>query len=228
MSSEPAKSARTRELLVETALRLFREVGYPATTMRRIATEAGVSPGNAYYYFEGKEALVQELYARIQTEHRLRAVPLLQPGARLAENLAAVLHTGLDTMAPYHSFGSTLVQTALRTSSPVSPFAPDSQAARQAAISLMSDAVSQSRVRIGGRLQGHLPRLLWLAYLGVTLHWVVDESPSQQRTRMLVDRLAPLLGTAIRLAGTPVAKGFVTDLTSLVEALAPTAGRAQS
>ena len=81
------KSARTRELLVETALRSFRERGYEATTMRLIAGEAGVSPGNAYYYFEGKESLVQELYVRIQQEHRERALPLLRDGdLRLEEN----------------------------------------------------------------------------------------------------------------------------------------------
>ena len=55
------RSAATRGLVVETALRLFREEGYEATTMRRIASEAGLSPSNAYYYFSGKDELVQEL-----------------------------------------------------------------------------------------------------------------------------------------------------------------------
>ena len=40
-----------------TALRLFRERGYEATTMRAIAKEAGVSVGNAYYYFGSKRDL---------------------------------------------------------------------------------------------------------------------------------------------------------------------------
>ncbi|GAA1791724.1 TetR/AcrR family transcriptional regulator [Nostocoides veronense] len=219
MPTVERKSERTRELVVETALRLFRERGYDATTMRLIATEAGVSQGNAYYYFDGKEALVQELYVRIQAEHRERLVGRLRPGAPLAENLALVLHAGLDTMAPFHSFGSTLVQSALRTSSGVSPFAPDSAPAREAAISLMREVTTTSRGKVGGRLGEQLPRLLWLAYLGVTLHWVVDDSPGQERTRVLVERVAPLLGKAIRLAGTPVAKGFVKDLTGLVDAV---------
>ena len=213
------KTEETREKLVVAALASFRERGYDATTMRLIAAEAGVSQGNAYYYFEGKEALVQELYVRIQAEHRAAVAGRLRSGASLAHNLATVLHTGLDVMAPYHSFGTTLLQSALRTTSPVSPFAPDSQAARDAAIWLMREAVDRSRPRIGGRLGEQLPRLLWLAYLGVTLHWVIDGSPGQQRTRELVDRVSPLLGKAIRLAGTPVAKPFVTDLTALVDAM---------
>ena len=50
-----SKSEQTRALILETAMRLFQERGYDKTTMRAIAKEAGVSVGNAYYYFEGKE-----------------------------------------------------------------------------------------------------------------------------------------------------------------------------
>ncbi|WP_256960177.1 TetR/AcrR family transcriptional regulator, partial [Streptomyces scabiei] len=60
-----AKSEQTRALILETALRLFQERGYDKTTMRAIAQEAGVSVGNAYYYFAGKEHLIQGFYDRI-------------------------------------------------------------------------------------------------------------------------------------------------------------------
>jgi len=42
-ASKASKSEQTRTLIVETALRLFRENGYDRTTMRSIAKEAGVS-----------------------------------------------------------------------------------------------------------------------------------------------------------------------------------------
>ncbi len=56
-------------------MRLFRESGYDATTMRAIADEAGVSLGSAYYYFSGKEELVQAFYDQIQVEHATAAEP---------------------------------------------------------------------------------------------------------------------------------------------------------
>jgi hypothetical protein len=46
-----SKGEQTRRAIAEAALRLFREQGYEATTMRAIAKEAGVATGNAYYYF---------------------------------------------------------------------------------------------------------------------------------------------------------------------------------
>ncbi len=211
------KSEHTRQVLVETALRLFRERGYEATTMRLIATQAGVSQGNAYYYFEGKEAFVQELYRRLQDEHAERALPLLRDRAPLAQNLRVVMHAGLDVFAPYHSFGSTLLHVALSRSSSVSPFSPRSARARQAATSIMEAAVSASRGVPRGALGDRLPHLLWLAWLGVTVHWVTDDSDDQRRTRQLVDGVAPLLARAVGLTRLPVGRGLADDLVQLVD-----------
>jgi AcrR family transcriptional regulator len=54
------KGEQTRAAIAEAALRMFREQGYEATTMRAIAKEVGVATGNAYYYFDSKEELIQE------------------------------------------------------------------------------------------------------------------------------------------------------------------------
>ena len=65
------RGEQTRQLILDTALRLFRERGYAETTMRAIATEAGVAVGNAYYYFDSKEHLIQGFYDRNQAAHRI-------------------------------------------------------------------------------------------------------------------------------------------------------------
>ncbi|NEE07256.1 helix-turn-helix transcriptional regulator, partial [Streptomyces sp. SID7499] len=76
--AKAAKSEQTRTLILETALRLFAERGYDRTTMRAIAQEAGVSVGNAYYYFSSKEHLVQGFYDRIAGEHAAAVRPVLE------------------------------------------------------------------------------------------------------------------------------------------------------
>ena len=84
----PRRSAEeTRELIRGTALRLFRERGYDATTMRVVAQEAGVAVGNAYHHFGSKDDLVQELYREVNREHAERVRPVLAEGGDLAERL---------------------------------------------------------------------------------------------------------------------------------------------
>ncbi len=63
------KAEQTRARIVEAALELFRAKGYEATTMRAIADHAGVSTGNAYYYFKSKDLLLEAFYNQIHIEH---------------------------------------------------------------------------------------------------------------------------------------------------------------
>ena len=74
-----SKGEQTRRAIAEAALRLFREQGYEATTMRAIAKEAGVATGNAYYYFGSKEELIHEYYARNHAEHAAEPASPLSP-----------------------------------------------------------------------------------------------------------------------------------------------------
>jgi AcrR family transcriptional regulator len=52
------KKQRTREQIVEAAMRLFADRGYQATTIADIATAADVAPRTFFAYFPSKEAVV--------------------------------------------------------------------------------------------------------------------------------------------------------------------------
>ena len=63
-----AKGERTREHILNHALRLFIDRGYDETTMRDIAAAADCSLGLTYRYFARKEDLVLALYRRLAEE----------------------------------------------------------------------------------------------------------------------------------------------------------------
>lgn len=62
--SRSQSQARTREALLETATRLFLRDGYRATSLERVAAEAGYSKGAVYSNFASKEALCLALIER--------------------------------------------------------------------------------------------------------------------------------------------------------------------
>ena len=118
------KGEQTRALILRTALDLFRERGYEETTMRLIAQEAGVAPGNIYYYFRSKEHLIQGFYALTLDEHVAAARPVLARETDLRARLLGVMRAKVETSEPYHRFSGILFKSAADPSSPLSPFSP--------------------------------------------------------------------------------------------------------
>ncbi|HEU5109544.1 MAG TPA: TetR family transcriptional regulator [Micromonosporaceae bacterium] len=214
-----ARGEQTRRLIVDTALRLFREQGYGRTTMRAIAREAGVAVGNAYYYFPSKEHLIQEFYLGVQAEHRAAAAAALRDEKAFAARLRAVLHAGIDVNTPYHTFAATFFKTAAEPASPLSPFSVESAAPRAAAVAMFREVVEDSTVRVDKELRGELPELLWLAYLGVILYWVHDRSPAQTRTRTLIDGAVPLIDKLVGLSRLPGLRAVIREALGLIRAL---------
>ena len=62
-----ASPERRRELL-DTAAEVFAAHGYNATTVRRIADEAGMLAGSLYYHFDSKESMLDEILSSFLTE----------------------------------------------------------------------------------------------------------------------------------------------------------------
>ena len=214
----------TRTLIVDTALRLFEERGYAGTTMRAIATEAGLSPSNAYYWFASKDQLVQEFYLRIQVAHRERSAEALAAGGTLAERLRAVEDAFFEVIGPYHGFGAAFVGTAVAPGAAVSPFSEESSDARELSRAIFRDVVEGASPAVPAKLTVVLTDLLWLAHLSVTLFWVIDTSPGQERTRQLVDRSIPMLTSAVRVARLPGAARLVGQVGAVLDVVVP--GRA--
>ncbi|WP_229798581.1 TetR/AcrR family transcriptional regulator [Planomonospora parontospora] len=212
-------SDRTREAIVETALRLFRERGYEATTMRAIAAEAGVSVGNAYYYFSSKEALVQAYYDRAQAEHEAACERVLATERSLAGRLGGVLREWVRVSEPYHEFAVKFFKHAAEPSNPLSPFSADSSPAREASIAIYRRVVEGSAGRMDAEIRAELPELLWLLSMGVVLFWVHDDSEGCRRTHRFIDLTVPLVDRLVGLSHLPGLRGVAKDFIAGVHEL---------
>jgi AcrR family transcriptional regulator len=219
--SGTAKGEQTRELILSTALRLFREQGYGKTTMRAIATEAGVSVGNAYYYYSSKEHLMQAYYDHLQEQHTEAVESILAAENAFVPRLTGVLRTWLEVASPYHEFAGTFFKTAAEPKSPLSPFSEQSRPAREASVDVFRRVVEGSDLKLPAELKAELPELLWLMQMGVVLFWVHDDSEDLRRTKALIDRSVPLVDRLLRLTRIPGVRGVVNDLVGLIRAIRP-------
>src|SRR5678815_5362655 len=156
------KGDQTRALILDTALALFRERGYEQTTMRGVAEKAGVSLGNAYYYFRSKEHLIQAFYQTMHDDHAAVALPALEQAETLKARLLAVVRLKIDTMKPYHQFAGVLFKTAADPQSPLNPFGDESDPVRQQGIQVFDKVLEGATTRIPKDLKAELPYLLWV------------------------------------------------------------------
>jgi AcrR family transcriptional regulator len=211
------RAGQTRAAIIEAALRLFRETGYEGTTMRAVAREAGVSTGNAYYYFSSKEELIREFYARNQAEHEAACRAVLAAETGFAPRLRGTVRALIDVLAPYHTFAAKFFKHAAEPSNPLSPFSPESSPARDAALALYQQVVDGSSLRLDRDLRARLPELLWLYSLGIVMFWVHDTSPGCARTYELIDRTVPLADRLVSLSRLPVLRSTLAEVLSIVE-----------
>ncbi|NBM18317.1 TetR family transcriptional regulator [Streptomyces sp. GC420] len=222
-AKQQPKSEQTRTLILETALRLFQERGYDRTTMRAVAQEAGVSVGNAYYYFGSKEHLIQGFYDRIAEQHQAAASDVLDGDRDLAARIRGVLLAWLDIAEPYHEFAAQFFKNAADPDSPLSPFSVESEGPREAAIDVHRKVLADADTKYDPELAEQLPQLLWLQQMGLVLFWVYDRSENSANSRRLAERVASISARAIGLTRFRLLRPLVRETHDLLSDFMPTA-----
>jgi AcrR family transcriptional regulator len=92
MNSTRRTSERTQGRVLEAARGLFNEQGTAAVSTNHIAAAAEISPGNLYYHFKDKQAIIRALFAKYAREFDGQWAPDQDSGKNLAkfgQNLTA-------------------------------------------------------------------------------------------------------------------------------------------
>jgi AcrR family transcriptional regulator len=209
------KGAGTRDRIFAAALRLFREHGFDATTMRDVAAAAGQSLGAAYHYFPGKEAIVLAYYARVHDEHARRVAEAIGGGTRLRERLAVVFHAKLDILAGDRPLMGALLRYTGDPSHPLSFLGAGTRDLQLRSMALFRDALAPERLPDDVRTLA--PVLLWATQMGLLLYFLYDDSPRQRRTRALTDGAIDLFVRALALGRLPVVAPFRRSIARLLD-----------
>ena len=209
----------TRAKILEAALALFRERGFAESTMREIASRAGVASGLAYYYFDSKDAIVLAFYHRAQDE----LAPLIeaaQKGKTLRERLRAMVEAKFAYFQPNRRFLGALMANAANPASPLSPFGEPSRDIREQEFATLARAIEETGTAVPKDLAAQMPKMLWMYQMGLVLFWIYDASKNQERTHALLDKSLGLITALIRLSNVPLtrpARRTVAEIVELIE-----------
>ena len=90
---------RTAQRILETALDLFNRFGEPNVSTTLVAAELNISPGNLYYHYAAKEALINRLFEDYETE--LDELLQASEGVHDVEDAWFFLHTLFELIWRY-------------------------------------------------------------------------------------------------------------------------------
>jgi len=210
-----AKSEATASRILDAALELFRTKGFDETTMRDIATAAGMATGAAYHHFPSKNAMVMAFYQRACDEMQPLLESALVDARGLEQQLVALVRTKLDYFRPNRVVLKALLKDGADPEHPLSPFSSETRAIRATDVAWFRRILTG--VSVPRELSPHLPDVLWLFQMGVIYFWITDPSPKQKRTTRLLEISAKVVVSLIRLAGLPFARPLRRPVIELIE-----------
>lgn len=189
----------TRTRLFDTAIRLMGERGYAATTLRDVATSAGVSAGLLYRYFPSKQSVVFALYEELSARYSDAVAAM--PTGRWRERFVFALRTSLEVLRPHRRTLAALVPVLVGDAEH-GLFSRGTSSSRLRVQESFDRAVVEATDAPRAQIAAPLGRLLYLLHLAVLLWWLLDQSPGQRATGglvALIERSLPSAVLAMRL-----------------------------
>jgi len=199
-----------RDELIKASIALIEAEGIGAVSLRRVAREAGVSPGAPYYHFADRSALLAAIAVQGHQllEQQLRRARAQAPSA--ARALAAMIeaYVAFARDHPAH------VHLMLRGELARADKNPEMQAAGEGAIQLLTEVVQDCQ-REGSAPPGDpspLVGMVWALAVGIVTLWL--DGPLEGRCVSLgttpgelTSQIAALLETLLTRGPTPPGPG---------------------
>jgi len=200
------KKQRTRQALIEAAMRLYRDAGYEAVTVAAIAREADVAPRTFFGYFESKEDVVLS-----RGDDRLELlVQAIRQRDRQQPILAAVRPVLLQNREPGHrgqasntpGLGELLQQPAVR-------------ARLRERWNRWEDTLAVAIAQdVGAKPEGPEPRVVAAAITGAIRIAAITAQEHQGQRKEIAERAFKLLASGLSRYGVGLGKRAARPRTS--------------
>jgi AcrR family transcriptional regulator len=104
VSPRPRVAAERRAAIVRATIRCLARDGYACLTMKRVAAEAGVSPGILHYYFRDKRAILGRAAATVMADLDRRVATEARDARDARGHLRAQLRACLEVATESRDF----------------------------------------------------------------------------------------------------------------------------
>jgi AcrR family transcriptional regulator len=209
------KGEQTRKQIFSSALELFRERGFDATTMQAIAAHAGVVKSAAYYYFPSKEALIQAYYESVQAAQERLCEELFATTKDLKTRLLTALHSKFDLTKDDRNLLGVVFRYTGEPHHPLSCLGPGTAEIRRRSTRVFQDAIAEEKLPQDLRVL--LPLALWALQMGLLVMFLYDDSANQQRTRRMADGALNLTLKLLGLAKLAILKPIRKTVLELLQ-----------
>jgi len=199
-----------RDELIKASIALIEAEGIGAVSLRRVAREAGVSPGAPYYHFADRSALLAAIAVQ---GHQLLEQQLRQARAQ-APSAARALAAMIEAYVAFARDHPAHVHLMLRGELARADKNPEMQAAGEGAIQLLTEVVQDCQ-REGSAPPGDpspLVGMVWALAVGIVTLWL--DGPLEGRCVSLgttpgelTSQIAALLETLLTRGPTPPGPG---------------------
>lgn len=195
------KKAATRDLIVETAIRLFSAHGIDAVTVDQIAAAADIAKGTIYNYFPAKEdivvAFMVDVEARVQAQAQRGAVP--DDGRPVAAILIDFVQRQFRLKRPHHAFVRVFLGHMFTHTQQFLPHMVEMQKAIDPPLVALFNGLQQ-RGRIRADLDvAELVLVFKTVHLGLMALWAVEGPPFRQTSRVVEQELT-LFGRGLEVS----------------------------
>lgn len=167
---DQAKMPAGKKKVLQTALTLFANNGFHATTTAKIAKQAGVSEGTIYKYFKSKDDLLGKLLEPILFEIKDNFFATIDDSQSLEELVAFIVADRLEFIEVNFAFIQLIIQEVL-----TNRLAPQYYGAFFNGDNGMFDRVRELQSHYPEINQQLIPSQLLRAFVGPLLTYVVQE-----------------------------------------------------